>query len=380
MAFQIVLFAVGLLLLIKGGDWFVDSATGVAHKFHLPELLIGATIVSIGTTLPEVMVSVQGALSGSGGVAYGNAIGSVICNTALIAAISIAVKPAKVSRKSLLVPIIFFSVAAAIYCFAAYFMGEFTRVIGFILLGLFVVYMTVTFVSVKKPSENAPEAKNEDAETEHADSAKDWIIKALIVLLGGAFMLYKGDIIGYVGIATVVGFVAYAIYAVVCLAAKKASVRIVKDVLFLIIGAGLIAGGANLLVDSGMAIAEEVGVPETVIALTFIALGTSLPELVTTITSLVKGHGTLSLGNIIGANLFNLVLVSGASVAIAPFQVPADKMIEGMNASLIVDIPVMLAVMGIMVIPALIRQKMSRWQGITLFAIYAAFCVFQFIV
>ncbi len=380
MAFQIVLFAVGLLLLIKGGDWFVDSATGVAQKFHLPELLIGATIVSIGTTLPEVMVSVQGALAGSGGVAYGNAIGSVICNTALIAAISIAVKPAKVGRKSLLVPIIFFCLAAAVYCFAAYFMGEFSRIVGIVLLGLFVVYMTVTFVSARRPAENAAEAKHEDAEPARADSLKESFIKALIIFAGGAFMLYKGNIIGYVGIATMAAFAVYAICAIVCFASNKPLVRIAKDLFFLVIGAGLIAGGANLLVDSGMAIAEEIGVPETVIALTFIALGTSLPELVTTITSLVKGHGTLSLGNIIGANLFNLVLVSGASIVIAPFRVPAEKMFNGMNVSLIVDIPVMLAVMGIMIIPALIRQKMSRWQGIMLFAVYSAFCVFQFVV
>ena len=89
----IILFLVGLVLLIKGGDWFVDGATGIAHKFHVPDLLIGATVVSIGTTLPEVMVSATSAVSGHGEIAYGNAIGSIICNTALIAAISIAVKP-----------------------------------------------------------------------------------------------------------------------------------------------------------------------------------------------------------------------------------------------------------------------------------------------
>ena len=92
----IILFLVGLVLLIKGGDWFVDGATGIAHKFHVPDLLIGATVVSIGTTLPEVMVSATSAVSGHGEIAYGNAIGSIICNTALIAAISIAVKPSRV--------------------------------------------------------------------------------------------------------------------------------------------------------------------------------------------------------------------------------------------------------------------------------------------
>ena len=111
----IILFLVGLVLLIKGGDWFVDGATGIAHKFHVPDLLIGATVVSIGTTLPEVMVSATSAVSGHGEIAYGNAIGSIICNTALIAAISIAVKPSRVDKKTLTIPVIFFYVSNALY-------------------------------------------------------------------------------------------------------------------------------------------------------------------------------------------------------------------------------------------------------------------------
>lgn len=119
-------FIVGLLFLIKGGDWFVDGASALARRFHLPELLIGATVVSIGTTLPEVMVSTMSAVSGHGEIAYGNAIGSVICNSALIAAITIAVRPGKVDPKTLKTPVIFFFIAAAIYCVAAYGFGEFT--------------------------------------------------------------------------------------------------------------------------------------------------------------------------------------------------------------------------------------------------------------
>ena len=108
------------------------------------------------------------------------------------------------------------------------------------------------------------------------------------------------------------------------------------------------------------------------------ALGTSLPELVTAITSLVKGHSALSLGNIIGANLFNLVLVSGVSVALAPFSIPQTAQIAGHNASLVMDIPVMFAVMLLLTVPALLRGKLSRIQGIVLLAIYAVFCAIQF--
>ena len=119
--------------------------------------------------------------------------------------------------------------------------------------------------------------------------------------------------------------------------------------------------------------------PETVIALTFVALGTSLPELVTAITSLAKGHGALSLGNVIGANLFNLVLVSGMAVTVRPFEIPAAAQIAGHNASLVMDIPVMFAVMLILTVPALIKGKLSRWQGVSLLCIYAAFCTVQFV-
>ena len=149
--------------------------------------------------------------------------------------------------------------------------------------------------------------------------------------------------------------------------------------LLLVGGAAVIAVGADLLVGHGTFIAQSLGVPETVIALTFVALGTSLPELVTTITSLKKGHASLGIGNVIGANIFNLVLVSGASVTLAPFAVPEGNKIFGINSSLVLDLPLMVIVMGILTVPALLTKKLARWQGITLLAIYAAFCTLQFV-
>ena len=322
MLVPILLLIAGFALLIKGGDWFVDGASGIARRFHLPEILIGATVVSIGTTLPEVMVSAGAALGNNGDVAYGNAIGSIICNTSLIAALTIAIKPGKADRKSMVIPVIFFALAAAIYCFSAYALGEFTRYIGFILLGLFVVYMTLTVLSMKKSGGSDSEEASEEV----------------------------------------------------------ASGNIIKDIILLVVGAAVIAVGADLLVDNATIIAESCGVSKKVIGLTIVAVGTSLPELVTAITSLIKGHGALSLGNIIGANLFNLVLVSGVSVAINPFKLPMSGTIAGINSSLIVDLPVMLAAMGILIIPTMIREKLSRVQGISLLTIYAAFLAFSFVI
>ena len=317
----VLLFLLGLVLLIKGGDWFVDSAVNVAHRFHIPELIIGATIVSIGTTLPEVMVSATSAVSGHGEIAYGNAVGSVICNTALIAALTAAISPQPIDRGSFRVPVVFFFLAAAFYCAVAYISGSFSRLIGILLVLMFIAYMAFTIYNGKK-STRPPAEEEEDAPASN----------------------------------------------------------LVKDILLLIVGAACIAFGANLLVDNGTIIAEALGVPEAVIALTFVALGTSLPELVTAVTSLIKGHGALSLGNIAGANLFNLVLVSGVSAALSPFDVPVSRTIAGVNASLLVDMPVMLLVMMLLTLPTLKKGRIYRWQGITLLCIYAAFCVFQFVV
>ena len=317
MLIPVLLFIVGLLFLIKGGDWFVDGASALARRFHLPELLIGATVVSIGTTLPEVMVSTMSALSGHGEIAYGNAIGSVICNAALIAAITIAVRPGKVDPKTLKMPVLFFFAAAAVYCVAAYGFGKFTRPMGFIMLAMFVAYMAANVIQMK----NAPAEQHDDEEE---------------------------------------------------------TMPLPKMLVLLIAGAVLIAVGANLLVDNGTLIAQALGVPESVIALTFVALGTSLPELVTAITSLIKGHSDLSLGNVVGANVFNLVLVSGVSVTLAPFTVPQSATIFGMNSSLVLELPVMLAVMVLLTAPALLKGKLSRAQGVALLVIYAVFCGIQF--
>lgn len=321
MLIPVLLFLLGLVLLIKGGDWFVDGATGIAERFHVPELIIGATVVSIGTTLPEVMVSATSAVSGHGEIAYGNAIGSIICNTALIAAITVAVRPCAVDKNALKMPVLFFFLSAAVYCVTAYTTGYFSRGLGVILLAIWVLYIVLTVrQGMKKPAGNVPQ---EEATEELPPM---W-----------------------------------------------------KSVLLLVVGAALIAIGANLLVDNGTLIAQALGVPESVIALTFVALGTSLPELVTAITSLVKGHGALSLGNVIGANIFNLVLVSGVSTVLAPFQIPQSKTLGGMNASLVLDIPLMLAVMALLTLPALKKGKLYRFQGIILLVVYAAFCIFQFV-
>ena len=321
------LLVFGLILLIKGGDWFVDAATSIAKRFKLPELLIGATVVSIGTTLPEVMTSAMGAAAGNGSMAYGNAIGSIICNTSLIAAITIAIKPGKADKKALIFPVCTFFGVSAFYALNAYVGGKFARWAGITLLVAFVAYMVITVMNMlRNPSDNTEQEALEEPEIAEGNS----------------------------------------------------SFSLIKDIVMLVVSALIIAVGAHLLVESATTIANELGVPQTVISLTIVALGTSLPELVTAITALLKGHGALSLGNIIGANIFNLVLVSGVAIAINPFDVPSAATFLGMNTSFVFDIPIFIGVMAIMTIPTIIKGRLSRWQGVTLLSIYAAYCVLQF--
>lgn len=318
---SLALFVVGVLWLIKGGDWFVDSAVGIAKRFRVPEIIIGATVVSIGTTLPEVMVSVTAAVNNNSAVAYGNAIGSIICNTALIAALTIAIRPAPVNRKTISTPVLFFFGAAAIYVVAAYIFGRFDRWLGIVMLLVFGVYMTMTiYKGFKNP------VQPQEAEQEQKDGS------------------------------------------------------LLKDLAILVVSAGLIAVGADMLEGSSVSLATMAGIPTEVVGVTVVALCTSLPELVTAVTALLKGHGALSLGNIIGANIFNLVLVSGAAVTISPFAVPEGSKLMGYNTSQLFEIPLMVAVMAIMTLPALLKGKLRRWQGVLLLGVYVAFVTLQVLI
>ena len=255
----VLLFIVGLILLIKGGDWFVDGAVGIAHRFNMPEILIGATVVSIGTTLPEVMVSAGSAVKGIGSMAYGNALGSIICNTALIAAITIAVKPSDVDRKSMKTPVIFFTLAALVYVFISYFTGSFSRISGILLLILFVVYMIIAVKQALSITKN-PKSEVSDTESENNDNKEE---------------------------------------------SKKES-SVLKFLVLLVVGAALIAVGADLLVDNGTIIAERLGVPSTVIALTYVKTAGKLlkhyaPTIIfasLSLTCILTSHGILRKRNI----------------------------------------------------------------------------------
>lgn len=309
----VILFVVGLVLICIGGDRLVDAAVAIAKKLGIPQIVVGATIVSLGTTLPEILVSTTAAFDGSAAIAAGNAFGSIICNTALIAGLSQTIRPsAKVEFASLAWRSAFFFITLVCMNVYGYVTGAFNRPAGIVLLLLFALY---AYLNIRRSSSEG----------------------------GGEEEAQEGG----------------------------QEISLPKQILILAVCAALLYVGANLLVDNGIFIAEAIGVPERVIAVTFIALGTSLPELVTSIMSLIKGYGNVGLGNVIGANILNMLLVIGIPSAIA--GIPLE------SSTVTIDMPLALLVMAVLLGPILIRKKSSRLQGVALLGIYTAYCVVSFI-
>lgn len=308
----VIYFIVGLALTCVGGDRLVDAAVAISKKIGIPQIVVGATIVSLGTTLPEILVSTTAVFSGSAAISAGNAFGSIICNTALIAGLAQIIRPTKdVEQKSLRWRAVFFTVIiAALFLYGMAF-RQFDLPIGIALLLGFVLY---AILSIKRAD------LEEDSEDDDADGENISVLNQLIILAISAAFLYVG---------------------------------------------------ANLMVDNGTEIATLLGVPERVIAVTFIALGTSLPELVTCVVSLLKGYGNVSFGNIIGANMLNMLLVIGIPATFA--GIPLE------SSTLFIDIPLAFLVMAILIAPILIRGRSSRVQGVLLVGIYVVYCITTFV-
>lgn len=305
----VILFIVGLVLIMLGGDKFVDASVDISEHFGIPHVVVGATIVSLGTTLPEVLVSTTAAFQGKGDMSIGNAFGSIVCNTLLIAGVSQFFRPTTGVKKSdINWRFILFIASYVFTAGAAYLTGGMNRLVGIVLLVGFCLY---AYLSVKLGS-------GEDSEDD-TDDEKESIGKAIITMIVCAFLLFVG---------------------------------------------------ARLLVDCGTIIATKLGVPAGVIAVTFVALGTSLPELVTAISALLKGYSDVSLGNIIGANTLNLLSVIG---------IPAT--IQGISLTdnaFYLAAPFGLGAMLLLILPFYKEGRGYRWQGFLLLASYVIYTVLSF--
>lgn len=310
-----LLFALGLFLIIKGGDMFVDGASWIADASGIPKFIVGATVVSFGTTLPEMLVSFIAAGQGKVSMACGNAIGSVTANIALIMSVSILFMPMVIKRGSYIVKSVLMLAAIA-------------------LLLVFSLDGTLT------------------------------VLEALPVLVIFAAFIFENI---------------YSSRKETDKTSARPAVNtksVVKNVVFLVIGLAGIVIGSNLLVDNGSSIARSLGVSEAVISLTAIAIGTSLPELVTTVTAIVKKVPSLSLGNIIGANIIDMTLILPVSAIISGGTIGGAEFLQTAR----LDLPVCLIVGSIALIPTLIAGKFRRWQGAAMLACYAGYLALIFII
>lgn len=266
---QLALLVVGFVFLVKGADWFVEGASKVAEKFGIPQLVIGLTIVAMGTSLPEAAVSVSAALKGSADITIGNIVGSNILNVLIILGLTSVIRPIAVQKSTVKYEIPFVALISVLLFAIGYTDHVVGRMDGVILWVLFVAYL-LYLMKMTKSGEN---------------------------------MLDEP-----------VG--------------KDKPEPVWKMLLLIVVGAVLIVAGADLAVDSASELARIFGMSERLIGLTIVALGTSLPELVTSVTAAIKGKADIAVGNIVGSNIFNILFVVGTSALITPVVYASDFLVD----------------------------------------------------
>jgi len=334
-----LLFILGLAMIIKGSDWFIDSVIWVATVFKIPYIIIGATIVSICTTMPETFVSLTASIKGETDVAFGNALGSIALNTGIIMGIILLFAKPAIENKSAFKRNGMFLIALLILCFfASLFFGEIGRTMGLVYVGLLIYYLFSNYRQAKSLMR-----PNVEYDVEERLNPED----TQTIAEGAVYDKDEGDI-------------------------DISRNVIIKKSAYFIVGIAAVIVGSGLLVDNGIRIAEILGVPSIVIAITFTALGTSLPELVTAITSIRKKVSNLGVGNIIGANILNVVQVIGISALVNPISIAHDPTIVSFQIPMAILLVCLAVFFGIFS-----KRNFQRWQGLVLLAVYSIFLVFN---
>ncbi|UCG68356.1 MAG: calcium/sodium antiporter [Thermoplasmata archaeon] len=308
---SIFLFVLGLAILIKGSDFFVDSAAFIARHFGVSKLIIGLTLVSMGTSLPELGASVYASYTGEGGIAVGNVVGSNITNIALVLGICLIFRQISVKnvRRDGLVML------GVSLLFILFVFNGIARWEGLLLMILFVIYMFFLYRQNKIEKRNNNNNNND-------------------------------------------------------VAIKKDKKGLARAVALLVIGCIGVFLGSKLLVDSAVDISFEFGISKAVIGSTLVAFGTSVPELTVSLVAILKKHEDISIGNIIGSNIFNILWVIGAAALVSSLAV--DSLLFYIN------IPIMILGAGLLLIFMFTGRKLQRWEGIVFVAIYAIFLWLNF--
>jgi len=313
-----VVMAAAFVLLARSSDYFVDSAVGIASRLHIPKLVIGLVLVSFATTTPELSVSLMAARHGNPEMALGNAIGSVICNCGIALGLCglLSRKPVPVMRRIFVNTALFLSLACVLVFFFVWRDGQLGRWEGIALFGLFLVY------------------------------------------LGFLFRQYlRGDMREN---------------AVTGNLAMPISRRLSYLLAAFILGLGGVILASRFVVVSAVTIAARLGVPESIIALTLVALGTSVPEVATSVTAAIKGEGALSVGNILGANIMNICWVAGASAIVNPLAISQKEML--------LMFPALFLIVGITLVVLYTRETLERLEGAVLLGGYGVYVASFFVV
>lgn len=313
MAIQLLFLVLGFVMLVKGADLFVDGASGVATKFGIPQMVIGLTIVAMGTSAPEAAVSITAAFAGNADITIGNIVGSNILNILIILGISALVYPLAIQKSTLIIdiPVV---LLATVILFLLGFDSKISRIDGIIMLVVFAAYLFYLFTVAKKEASQ----KKLNGTTEHIQSEEN-VTKEISLL---------------------------------------------KALIFTVIGLVLIVGGSKFVVNSATAIAKALGLSQRFIGLTIVALGTSLPELFTSVTAALKKNSDIAIGNIVGSNIFNILFIVGLSGLIIPVPFATDfrfdTIISGVAAILLL-------------LFCLPKKKLPRFAGAIMLICYALY-------
>lgn len=301
---QIVFLALGFFLLVKGADWFVDGASGLARKLGIPQLVIGLTIVAMGTSLPEAAVSISSALRGNAEITIGNIVGSNILNILIILGVTALIATLKVADSTVRYEIPFMIVVTFVLLWLGYTGGQVTRLEGIILWVLFLLYLRYLYMMAKK-------GKEEEREAEQLSTAK---------------------IIGLI-----------------------------------LAGVVMIVAGSNFAVEGASNLAKALGISQRFIGLTIVALGTSLPELVTSVSAARKHNADIAIGNIVGSNIFNILFIVGTTALITPVTFASGFVVDTLIA----------AAVGILLFVCVARTKELRKKaGIVMLLAYILYFLY----
>lgn len=317
--FEAVIFIIiGFILLIKGADFLVSGASNIAKKFHIPEMIIGLTVVSIGTSMPELMVSITSALEGYSDMAIGNVVGSNVANLVLILGLAAVLQPVILKKQTRLIDTPICLGIAIIFYFICNYGQNVTRIDGIILIALFVLFISYTIIMAIKGKEFENEEVKEEKKSENE------VLSPL------------------------------------------------KSIVYIILGIVALKFGGDFAVDNAVKVAQWFGLSEKIISVTILAIGTSLPELVTTVSAAIKKESDIAIGNILGSNIFNMLLIIGVSSIINPIVY---------NISYNIDMYIMIVALCVLFLFAYIppKNQVSKMNGVVYLIIYAIYMINLFV-